>query len=157
EVLASNILPRQLWDLALGCFTCNRRSLVPSRPPGSPLGRNAVGPFPRTKLVVPAAPIELPSGAVYASARCVEARRSELRTLAMPLTTVPIQALESSQTLRDLMDRARAVFHSVLQSVLAREQTVGRRPQRQPHRLQFLVERVEASIASFPEAIDIPA
>src|SRR5436190_1888444 len=67
-VLATNILPRQLWDLTLGCFACDRRSVVPSRPAGSPLGRNVAGPFPRTKLVVLAAPIELPAGAVYASA-----------------------------------------------------------------------------------------
>src|SRR2546428_11434338 len=65
-VLANNILPRQLLDLALGCFTCNRRSVVPTRPAGSPLGRNVADVFPRTELVIPAAPIELPTRAVDA-------------------------------------------------------------------------------------------
>jgi len=155
NVLAANILPRQLWDLTLGCFRCGRRSIVPSRPAGSPLGRHFGTPFRRTRLVARASPIELPGGFAYASATCVEARKAELDLLAAPLRHLPSRTLDGPRVLSQLVDRARAVFGPLIDGDSIG--TAALSGHRKAHRLRFLVARVQASAGSFPNAIDIPA
>ncbi len=155
SVLAENILPRQLWDLTLGCFRCAGRSVFPNRPVGSPLGRNVGTPFPRTRVVVRTSPIELSSGVVYSSVACADAREKELARLAAPLRDLPSRSLAGPRVLLELVERARMAFRPLIDS--DSHPGAGRSARRDPHRQRFLVERVQASAQSFPHAIDIPA
>jgi len=157
SVLAENVLPRQLWNVAFYCFRCGQSSATARRPPGTPLGRNVDTPLPRTRVVIAQRPIELPGGLVYASPACARARAEELRALAAPLLNNPIRTLEGVDTLHAMLRRVRDTFGDLIDTATHLEGNRRRRGRAERHRLRFLAERVRASAETFPDVIDLPA
>jgi len=139
NMLARNILPRQLWDIVMECFGCKHRHPALRWKPGTPIGRRVVPTKPSTRVVVPDRTVDVADGLVAASFECHQRRYEERARLAAPVGVRRDRFLDDQESLDDLVRRADLLRGDVLAS---------RASASSPHRLDLLVERARAVAAT---------